>query len=109
MKIEEMTEDWKRANPLVMAVLMDDRLEIPPDEDLIDYPCAPTWIEAYAEQRMTRGHPAGTEIVRHPWIQDAVSDEGEVERLRWEVDMLGGRVTGMEGRRGRKRMVPRVI
>ena len=38
-------------------------------EDMIDFPCAPCWVEHYARQGMTRGYPEGfdPDVVRHPW------------------------------------------
>ena len=47
-------------------------------EDMIDFPCAPTWVEAYAEQGMTTGYPFNPDVMYHPWRYEPDGTEREV-------------------------------
>ena len=61
----------------------DERFErgLPPmGEDLIDFPCAPCWVQHYADQGMTRAYPEGfnPDSVYHPWRYRTEQTEREV-------------------------------
>lgn len=47
-------------------------------EDLVDFPCAPSWIEHYAEQGMTPGYPP--EFYQKPSTQIIVDVSEELEK-----------------------------